>query len=535
MMKKQTNPFTQLKDNVYLVPLVQTLPNPYQVRVELDSDYVASLAENIKAHGLQQHPKGRLLPSGKVQFVFGHNRLAAYKLLAKKDPKYKVIPVEIIEANDELMLLYAIAENQHDPLKVRDQIHVADIARKRFKYTSEQIGEKLLNMSGSGVRALLRMKNLPPEILALLDRGQISQPVARRVLSAIQFLGDAELITSRVFSLQNANDASVQEAILEAFKEAGGVQTLNLSDGKTDKMSDSWIPGTFEPREWQQVSSAYPFKHLNRETIVRLLSEDPDPQNAHEELALEMLTHMREPGPCGSCPFSIKLYKVTYCSISACYRMKQDRWAEQTLERLSEKLGIQPYQKKFGSYRDVEAPFYETTKEVEKALKKKSDDLCLVLDTNLSHPHYYTDSHWVKLVWIGERAAKPTAPPQNTLVEKCESKSESKKKDIEKKKEMDLNGLIDYATPILSTWLQDQDDAMTIALALMKIHISNRSSNVYLSISRKILAVVLDQAGAQNEAAEYLADLAAKFDIPLPGDWNQKIAAFGFKKNKKRT
>ena len=258
-MAKKPIPFKVIKGNIYSVPLWDIRPNPYQVRVGLDDDYVASLAESIRENEMVQIPQGTLLPNGKVQLIFGHNRLAAHKLLAGKDARYKFMPVEIVaEVANETMFTRAIAENVHGALKVSDQIHIIETAKK-FNYTSEAIGEKLLNMSGAAVRALWRLKNLSPEILSLVDDGQISQVVARRILSAAQFLGDPDTVTRRILSLPNMTEANIQEAILQAFKDAGGVQTLNLSDGTTDKMRADWDPGEFEPREWSSGVNRVPF------------------------------------------------------------------------------------------------------------------------------------------------------------------------------------------------------------------------------------------------------------------------------------
>jgi hypothetical protein len=204
--------------------------------------------------------------------------------------------------------------------------------------------------------------------------------------------------------------------------------------------------------------------------------------------------------------------------------MKQDRLADQTFTRLNKELGIHPYREDDGPYREVEAPFYEASKEVTKALKKKNRDLRLVRDVNLAYAHYYTNSHWAKLVWVGRKAEQPIAAPQEAISTGSQPKEQSTG--------ADTNGLIDYATPILSIWLKDHDDFMTVALALLKIPIAQRTDNVRLSVARRIITTVLDQYdGAATP--EYLADLAAKFEIPLPKDWEKKTVSFGFSKSGK--
>ncbi len=117
-MAKKPIPFKVIKGNIYSVPLWDIRPNPYQVRVGLDDDYVASLAESIRENEMVQIPQGTLLPNGKVQLIFGHNRLAAHKLLAGKDARYKFMPVEIVaEVANETMFTRAIAENVHGALE----------------------------------------------------------------------------------------------------------------------------------------------------------------------------------------------------------------------------------------------------------------------------------------------------------------------------------------------------------------------------------------------------------------------------------
>src|SRR3972149_9206927 len=88
------------------IPLERIFSNPWQTRQgQPDRDYIIELAEDIRQNGLLQMPVGRMvLPDDctdhlkmvlraqpldyqiehgcRVQLAFGHNRLAAFRLLA---------------------------------------------------------------------------------------------------------------------------------------------------------------------------------------------------------------------------------------------------------------------------------------------------------------------------------------------------------------------------------------------------------------------------------------------------------------------
>ncbi len=114
--------------------------------------------------------EGTFLPNGKVQLIFGHNRLAAHKLLGGKDARYKLMPVEIV-AEVPTRRCYT-HDRRQVPRHTRkfNQIHIIETAKK-LNCTSEAIGEKLLNMSGAAVRTLWRLKNLSPAISLWLMMG----------------------------------------------------------------------------------------------------------------------------------------------------------------------------------------------------------------------------------------------------------------------------------------------------------------------------------------------------------------------------
>lgn len=168
--------------------------NPWQTRLAVpDPEYIRELAEDIKANGLLQIPIGRngsMDGNGEplYELAFGHNRLAAYKLLADQDAGqddkfgYDIMPVDIRQLTDEQMATLAWSENE----RRRDvnPIERAMAIQRRmddFDLNQTQIAEKL-GIARPTVSNLLRLLKLPEQIRQALIDGKISERVATALL-----------------------------------------------------------------------------------------------------------------------------------------------------------------------------------------------------------------------------------------------------------------------------------------------------------------------------------------------------------------
>ena len=64
------------------IPLDKIRPNPFQTRHTEDPEHVENLAKSIQEQGMLQIPSAEGEPGhGTYQLVFGHSRLAAYKII----------------------------------------------------------------------------------------------------------------------------------------------------------------------------------------------------------------------------------------------------------------------------------------------------------------------------------------------------------------------------------------------------------------------------------------------------------------------
>ena len=518
MLTNNSNvPYQQVNRNIFLVPLEKIRANRYQVRVAVDMENVQKVATSIEASVMMQVPQGRMYQDETVELIYGHNRFYAHQILAQKDPRYALMEIELVEVSDEEAFRRASIENSDRVgLTVSDQIHSIEIARNEFGYSNKRIGEELLHMGEAAVRSLWRLRKLPKEILDLLDKGEINQQTARRVLTACQ-ITDTEKVINKILGLPEKNESTIQSVILEVLKDAGGIQPLPVSDGTTDKMDARWNPGEFPPREWKDVSAAFPFRELGKEVFTKLITgEEPEAGSRHQETAHAMLVHMSNPGPCALCSYSVSLYKTTYCAIAACARMKQDRFAQQRRAQLSEELGIPMYEESDGSYRDCEAPIYPVKgEEVKQALREKNPNLRLYPTDQLTHVNFHTDSHWAKLVWIGEKGK---------LKELTEAEAEAQTDVQDKPTEPKSHkALIQYCSKILAGYLKDHESFVTLALALMNTPVISRTDLVHETVATKIITTLVEQNPVHP--VERLKEFALEFGIKLPDDWEQQISA----------
>lgn len=170
------------------ISLEDIQPNPWQTRQgEPDEEYIKNLAYDIATNGLLQTPLGRKVGE-RVQLAFGHNRLAAYKLLASDDSQqdekegYDVMPVDLRELTDAEMAQAAWSENE----KRRDvsAIEKALAVQKRIEDFgwSQADAANNLGVDRSTVSNLLRLLKLPDDLRANIGRGEISERQAMALL-----------------------------------------------------------------------------------------------------------------------------------------------------------------------------------------------------------------------------------------------------------------------------------------------------------------------------------------------------------------
>lgn len=152
-------------------------PNPYQPRTDFNEEKMEELVNSVRQHGILQPVLLRRTGIEHFELVAGERRFRAAQMAG-----LKTLPALIRDFTDQEQLEIAIVENVQ-----RDDIGPVEMARafKRmmdeFKMTQEIVAQRT-GKSRSTVANLVRLLNLPDEVLDSLEHGEITEGHAKAIL-----------------------------------------------------------------------------------------------------------------------------------------------------------------------------------------------------------------------------------------------------------------------------------------------------------------------------------------------------------------
>ncbi len=159
-----------------LIDIDEIVPNPNQPRRRFSEEEIKELAESIKEFGVLQ-PIIVREKNGKYEIVAGERRWRAAKIAGLSR-----IPAVVKEVSDEEMMILSLVENlQREDLNPIERARAIKILKEEMGLTDEEIS-KYLGKSRSTVTNILRILNLPLEVLDLVADGKISEGHARVLL-----------------------------------------------------------------------------------------------------------------------------------------------------------------------------------------------------------------------------------------------------------------------------------------------------------------------------------------------------------------
>lgn len=156
-------------------------PNPNQPRRRFDDDALKALAGSMSEHGVLQPVLVRPVAGGRYELVAGERRWRAAKLAG-----LDVVPAIVERRDDGASLAAAIVENM-----VREDLNPVEEARavaalvEELGLTREAVGVRV-GRSRVAISNLLRILDLPDEVLSLLEDGKLSEGHGRALLLAEQ-------------------------------------------------------------------------------------------------------------------------------------------------------------------------------------------------------------------------------------------------------------------------------------------------------------------------------------------------------------
>lgn len=151
--------------------------NPHQPRTFFSSSELEDLINSIQEHGILQ-PLIVTRRGDQYELIAGERRLRAARTLG-----LKTVPVIVRDATEQQKLELALIENiQRQDLNAVEEAVAYKALIDEFNLTQEQVAKRV-GKSRSNVANILRLLELPEDILHALKEGKISKSHGRTLLA----------------------------------------------------------------------------------------------------------------------------------------------------------------------------------------------------------------------------------------------------------------------------------------------------------------------------------------------------------------
>jgi len=161
------------------IEVEEIVENPHQPRSFFSPTDLEDLINSIEEHGILQPLIVTRREHG-YELIAGERRLRAARTLG-----HKTVPVIIREANEQQKLELALIENiQRQDLNAVEEAIAFRALIDEFNLTQEQVAKRV-GKSRSNVTNILRLLELPEEILQALKEGKITKSHGRTLLAEV--------------------------------------------------------------------------------------------------------------------------------------------------------------------------------------------------------------------------------------------------------------------------------------------------------------------------------------------------------------
>ena len=198
--QKKSENNDKIEDNVQKALIGELARNKYQPRSIFDEDKLEELSQSIKKNGIIQPIAVRKNNSSSepYEIVAGERRWLA----AQKAGLHEV-PITILDLNDSETLEVAIVENiQREDLNVIEEAKGYKRLNEEFGYDQDKIAN-MMSRSRSHVSNTLRLLNLPKDIIAMLEQGELTAGQARPLIGMPNASSIAEEIVAKKLSARS--------------------------------------------------------------------------------------------------------------------------------------------------------------------------------------------------------------------------------------------------------------------------------------------------------------------------------------------
>src|SRR6266511_6462089 len=161
------------------LPVDLIRPNPAQPRSRFDPESISELAHSIAAAGIVQPLIVRPLANGSYELVAGERRWRAAREAGLAD-----VPAVVRDEGESERLQTALIENMaREDLNPVDEARACAALVEDLGLSKEELAKRV-GRSRPAVSNLIRLLDLPDEVLELLESGELSEGHGRAILQA---------------------------------------------------------------------------------------------------------------------------------------------------------------------------------------------------------------------------------------------------------------------------------------------------------------------------------------------------------------
>lgn len=216
------------------LPIELVNPNPDQPRKDFSEDDLAELTASIKERGIIQPLIVRAVdtPKGSYQIVAGERRWRA-----AQRAQLHAVPVVVREFTDTEVLEVAIIENiQRADLNPIEEALGYRQLQDKFGHTQEQLSAAL-GKSRSHIANLMRLLNLPSDVLTWVREGKLSAGHARALVTSDNAVEIAKTIIAKNLSVRET-EALVKKDATPAKTPSSSPRSKPEKDADTKALED---------------------------------------------------------------------------------------------------------------------------------------------------------------------------------------------------------------------------------------------------------------------------------------------------------
>ena len=252
------------------IPLSELTPfreHPFQVR---EDDEMDRLKESIRTSGVLVPALARPKDGGGYELISGHRRMAAYRALGMD-----TMPIIVRKLTDEEAVIAMVDANlQREHILPSEKAFAYKMKYEALKHqgrTSGQLGPKLTveeiskGDSASQVKRYIRLTNLIPPLLELVDQGRIAFSVAVELsyldkpiqehLAGLIARSEATPSYSQALRMHSENGRSAAGISAERITEIMSVQKPNQQERVSFPVEKlrRFFPDNYTPQEMQDA------------------------------------------------------------------------------------------------------------------------------------------------------------------------------------------------------------------------------------------------------------------------------------------